>query len=69
MNCTQKLYNKIYLNDVLALILFFLYTAYSGAITSHEMFFSCISTSTLSYGQRFFFYKEACENFVTSLPN
>ena len=23
MNCTQKLYNKIYLNDVLALILFF----------------------------------------------
>ena len=40
MNCTQKLYNKTYV--------------YFGVVTSHKIFFSCISTSSLSYGQRFF---------------
>ena len=42
MNITQKLYNKIYLNDVLVLI-FFIYTAYFGVVTFHKIFFLCIS--------------------------
>ena len=36
------------------LIYSFLYTVYFGVVTSHKMFFSCISTSSLSYIQRFF---------------
>ena len=38
MNITQKLYIKIYFNNVLALI--FLYTVYFGVVTSNKRFFS-----------------------------
>ena len=49
MNILQKLYNKIHLNSVLALIfLFFLYIVYLSVITSHKILFSCISASRLS---------------------
>ena len=47
------MYNEIHLNGVLALIFFFLYTVYFGTVNSHKMLFSCISTSSLSYVQRF----------------
>ena len=51
MNITQKLYSKTHLNDVLA-IMFFSYVAYF--VTSHKIVSSYISTSSLSYAQRFF---------------
>ena len=36
------------------LLYYFLYTLYFGFVTSHQIFFSCIITSSLSYVQRFF---------------
>ena len=43
----QKLYSKIHLNDALALN-FFLNNVYFGVVTSHKLFFPCISMSSLS---------------------
>ena len=51
MNFMRKLYNKIHLNGAHDS---FLYTVYFGFVTSHKIFFSCISTSSLSYVQKFF---------------
>ena len=45
----QKLYNKIHLNAVPALILFFQYIVYSGVVTSHEILFSSINKSSLPH--------------------
>ena len=36
------------------LLYYLLYTVYFVVVTSHKIFFSCISTSSLPYGQRFF---------------
>ena len=47
MNITEKLFNRIHLNDVLALILFFKYIVYLGVVTSHKILFSCIGTCSL----------------------
>ena len=47
MNITQKLYNKMHLNAVLALIFFLKDFVYLGIVTSRKMLFSCISTSSL----------------------
>ena len=52
MNIMQKLYNKIHLNYVIAFIIFFIYM-YFGVATSDKILFSCISTSSLSYIQKF----------------
>ena len=52
MNIMQKLYNKIHLNYVIAFIIFFIYM-YFGVVTSDKILFSCISTSSLSYIQKF----------------
>ena len=36
------------------LLYYFLYTVYFAVVTSHKIFFSCISTPSLSYGKRIF---------------
>ena len=41
VNITQKLYNKMHLNAVLALIFFFKDFVYLGIVTSRKMLFSC----------------------------
>ena len=41
MNIMQKNFNKVNLNNVLGLI--GLYSFYFGAVTSHKIFFSCMS--------------------------
>ena len=41
-----------------------LYTVYFGAVTSHKICFSCISTSSLSYVQRFSSKRELVKIFL-----
>ena len=53
MNIHKKLYNKVQLNDLLALMLFFLHAVYFVVIPSHKILFLCISWSSLSCVQRF----------------
>ena len=64
MNITQKLYNKIHLTSVLALILIFLYTVYFDTVFSHKKLFLCISTSSLSCVQRLFFKMKLVKNSI-----
>ena len=54
MNIAQKFYNNVHLNHVLALILFFISCVYFSVVTSHKMFFSQISTSSLPCIERLF---------------
>ena len=49
--CYTKLYKKIHPINVLNLILF-LYGVYFGVVSSHKIFFSCISMSSLACVQR-----------------
>ena len=48
INITQKLYNKIHLNDVLCsyIIFYMLCIFILSVVTSYKNFFSCISTSS-----------------------
>ena len=48
MNIMQKLYNKIHLNDVLALIFFLINCKLYSVFISHKILFLCISMSSLS---------------------
>ena len=59
MNIKEKLYNKIYLNAVLASKFIFCYIVYFGVVTSHKILKSCRSTSSLAFAKDSFL-KRSC---------
>ena len=59
MNIKEKLYNKTYLNAVLAIKFIFCYIVYFGVVTFHKILKSCISTSSLAFAKDSF-QKRSC---------